>query len=180
MNAVVGARTTPVYLVRHAKAKRRSAWTGPDLLRPLTRTGRRQAEGLVRVIGGPVARVVSSPYLRCIETLGPLAAAHRLELETADELAEGASAHAALELALSLARTGTPVLCTHGDVLTLAVEELLGAAVPLTGPVEFEKGCTWILDAGERSFVSGRYVPPPSDRARSASVRGRPKATGEG
>ena len=158
---MVDEPTTPVYLVRHAKAKRRSGWTAPDTLRPLTSAGRRQAEALAHVIEGPVARVVSSPYVRCVETLEPLAAVHRIEIETADELGEGAPARPALELALSLSRSGAPVLCTHGDVLTFAVEELLVAGVPLGGPHEFKKGCTWILEVGEAGFVRGHYVPPP-------------------
>ena len=35
-----------LYLVRHAKAEKRSSWEGPDALRPLSEAGTRQAEGL--------------------------------------------------------------------------------------------------------------------------------------
>lgn len=154
--------TTPIFLVRHAKAGKRDEWTEPDLLRPLTKAGWRQAEALVEVIGRPLSRLVSSPYVRCVQTLEPLAAAQGLALETADELSEGAPIEGALTLMRSLAAdSGAAALCTHGDVMTLAVEELLASGLPLAGPLKFEKGSTWILEIGDGAFVRGRYVPPP-------------------
>jgi 8-oxo-dGTP diphosphatase len=155
----VGATT--VYLVRHAKAGRRDAWAGPDALRPLTKAGLRQAEALVEIVGGSVARIVSSPYVRCVQTVEPLAEAHGLEVETADELAEGAPAEGALELGLTVAADGPVVLCTHGDVVAFATEELLAAGTALDGPLELKKGSTWVLEVQAGRYVRGRYVPPP-------------------
>ena len=101
--------------------------------------------------------------MRCIQTLEPLAKAHDLQVETADELEEGAPAEGALELALSLAgdSSGGAVLCTHGDVMAFAVEALLVAGIPLEGPLEFRKGASWVLEAGADGFERGHYVPPP-------------------
>ena len=154
--------TTPVYLIRHAKAANRLKWEGPDHLRPLTKAGHRQARALVPLIGERLSQLVSSPYLRCTQTLEPLAAARGLELETTNVLAEGAWADDALALALSLARDGPAALCTHGDVMMLAVEQLVAGGVPLHGPLEFRKGATWILEVGEGAFVGARYLPPPA------------------
>ena len=153
---------TTVYLVRHAKARRRDAWTGPDALRPLTKAGRRQAAALAVTFGCSVTRIVSSPYLRCVQTLEPLADACGLELETADELAEGAPVTAALELGLSVAEHGPAVLCTHGDVIAFAIEELRATGAPLEGPLELRKGSTWVLDVRGGRYVRGRYLAPPS------------------
>mgnify|MGYP000349545033 CR=1 FL=1 len=63
-----------LFLVRHAKAGSRSQWVGDDRLRPLSNKGRTQSEVLADRLA-PVATgmLVSSPYLRCIETLQPLA-----------------------------------------------------------------------------------------------------------
>jgi len=62
-----------MYLVRHAKAGSRSAWSGPDDLRPLTKTGRRQADALGDLLAERrVTRVVSSPSVRCRQTVEPL------------------------------------------------------------------------------------------------------------
>ncbi|MEO5679261.1 MAG: histidine phosphatase family protein, partial [Acidimicrobiales bacterium] len=78
-------------LVRHAEAEPRSGWDGPDVLRPLSVKGRRQAGSLVQLLGDrvPVGRLVASPSLRCLETLSPLAATLGLTLEVSPALAEG-------------------------------------------------------------------------------------------
>ena len=52
----------------------RSAWDGPDEQRPLSKAGRRQAAALAKLLGDePIGRIVSSPYVRCRETVAPLA-----------------------------------------------------------------------------------------------------------
>ncbi len=155
--------TTPVYLVRHAKAGNRLRWTGPDDVRPLSKPGRRQAQALVELFAGqPFTRLLSSPYVRCVQTLEPLAEARGLALETTEGLGEGAPVDRALELMLSAADHGPAALCTHGDVMMFALEELHEAGVPLEGPLEFKKGATWILDVRDGAFARGRYLPPPA------------------
>lgn len=105
-------------LVRHASAGERSEWEGDDRLRPLDKKGRKQAAALVELLRPlDIRRLVSSPYVRCVETLAPLAAELGLEVEHDDRLAEGAG-RAAQEL---LQEDGV-VACTHGDV----VYDLLG------------------------------------------------------
>lgn len=153
---------TPVYVIRHAKAKSRRRWTEPDHLRPLTKAGLRQAAALPELFAGqPFTRLFSSPYVRCLQTLEPLAAERGLTLEMADALAEGAPMGEALELMLRLAGDGPAALCTHGDVMFDAVEELLAIGVRLEGPLEFAKGGTWVFEVTDRAFTGGRYLPPP-------------------
>jgi 8-oxo-dGTP diphosphatase len=163
----VGSDPTPtavthVYLIRHAKAGSRHKWVGPDHLRPLTKAGRRQAEALSGLVELPISRIVSSPYVRCIQTVEPLAEARGLELETTHQLSEGASVEGALDLMRALAGDGTAALCTHGDVMVGAIDELASAGIPLEGPLEFKKGATWILEIRDGAFRSGRYLPPPT------------------
>jgi len=101
------------FLVRHASAGERRDWVDDDRMRPLDERGRRQAVEIVSALGGEdVRRVVSSPYLRCVQTVEPLAAARGLEVELDERLAEGAGL-AAQEL---LAEDGV-VACTHADVI---------------------------------------------------------------
>src|SRR5262249_55413614 len=75
--AVLDAATglgEPVYLVRHAKAGSREQWRADDDLRPLTTKGWRQAEGLVEAFADrPLASILSSPAVRCVQTVEPLA-----------------------------------------------------------------------------------------------------------
>ena len=78
-------------LLRHAAAGDREHWDGDDFHRPLDARGRRQSAelvGLLRPFGA--RRVVSSPYVRCVQTVEPLAAALGLPLELDERLAEGA------------------------------------------------------------------------------------------
>ena len=153
---------TAVYVVRHAKAKKRAKWTEPDTLRPLTKAGLAQAAALPRLYAKqPFSRLFTSPYLRCVQTLEPLARARDLPLETADALAESGSAGEALELLLSLGAEGTAVCCTHADVLFDVVEELVAAGVRLEGPLEFEVAGTWVLEVDDRTFTGGRYLSKP-------------------
>src|SRR4051812_442509 len=59
-------------LVRHAHAGSKKQWSGPDHERPLSRRGQEQARDLAGVLAGlGVTRLLSSPALRCRETLQP-------------------------------------------------------------------------------------------------------------
>ncbi len=146
------------YLVRHAEAGSRERWTAPDPDRPLTEPGRIQAAALVGLIGPGVRSVLSSPYVRCVETVAPLAGALGLRLEEDDRLAEGADPSWAMG---RLASTGGVVLCTHGDIVASVVTSLAGANVPLVGGLQWAKAGTWAFDVSARRIVCGRYLPPP-------------------
>jgi 8-oxo-dGTP diphosphatase len=78
-----------ILLVRHASAGDRYEWEGDDDLRPLDERGLRQAEELVELLAGyQVKQVVSSPALRCIQTLEPFALGLGFEVEIREELSE--------------------------------------------------------------------------------------------
>ena len=158
---------TPTYLIRHAKAGSRSAWPEPDELRPISRSGRRQAKRLIeRFTGMPVRRLFSSPFHRCIQTLEPLAEARGLEIELAAELAEGAPPAAAEALILAAAADGPAAFSTHGDVQAGVVQDLLDRGVRLEGElVAFRKGGTWILEVLGGKIAAARYLSPPSGEA---------------
>lgn len=155
-------------LVRHAEALPRSAWSDPDELRPLSPKGRRQASGLVRVLGDrfPIGRLVSSPSLRCIETLSPLAATLGLTLEVSGTLAEGSEPEQAVELARTAA---TPpgaeaalVLCTHGDLIPKVLEVVEAAdGLDLGRSPRCQKGSTWVFEGKRGAFTTATYIPPP-------------------
>jgi 8-oxo-dGTP diphosphatase len=116
-------------LLRHASAGHRFDWEHDDHLRPLDARGRRQSADLVELLRPlGVRRVVSSPYVRCVQTVEPLAAALGLPLEQDDRLAEGEGAAAA-----DLLREDGVVCCTHGDIAEALVGRDLkkGAAVVL-------------------------------------------------
>jgi len=155
-------------LVRHAEAESRSGWDGPDVLRPLSLRGRRQATGLVHVLGdrNVVSRLVSSPSLRCIETLSPMAATLGLALEVAGSLAEGTDPEAAVELARSGAAlpgtAGAVALCSHGDMIPAILEVLRAKdGIDLGQQPRCQKGSTWLLEGKRGRFTTATYIPPP-------------------
>jgi len=128
-------------LIRHASAGERAAWLGDDGLRPLDEHGREQARMLAeRLVEHGITRILSSPAVRCVDTVAPLAGALGLNVEIEAALAEGALREDALRLLLQ-SRDGA-AFCTHGDVLA----ELLGA--------EGQKGTARIAELeGERLSV---------------------------
>ena len=112
-----------IYLVRHAKAGSRAAWTDDDSTRPLVDDGWEQA----RVIASRLAplhpvRLVSSPFVRCCQTLEPLAETVKLPVEAVTELREGVDTGTALTFLEGLA-AGT-VACSHGDVIPAVLKRL--------------------------------------------------------
>jgi 8-oxo-dGTP diphosphatase len=150
LDALEPALQPLILLVRHAKAGDRTRWTGDDRLRPLDGRGRRQADAMVAPLGGyGLTRLVSSPYVRCVQTLAPLAACMAMPVEHDDAIAEGASAREALDL-LGRLGPGPAVVCTHGDV----VEALVGEAAPK------KKGSTWLLARRDGGLRPIRYWPP--------------------
>jgi len=152
-----------VHVVRHAKAKNRAEWTEPDELRPLTKRGRRQAAGLAeRLRDERPGRLVSSPYVRCVQTLDELARALDLPIETTELLAEGADGARALDLVLSLGRSESVVCCTHGDVLFDLMHEVVAAGVTLDGPPDTPVAGTWALDVVDNRVVGARFVERPA------------------
>jgi phosphohistidine phosphatase SixA len=154
--------TASIYLVRHAKAGRRERWTDDDEVRPLTKRGWRQAEALVELFDAqPFARLLSSRYVRCVQTFEPLAKARDLTIEHADALAEGASREATVALLLEAAAEGPVALSTHGDIMLNVLDELAAHKVPIDGPVLIEKGGTWILEVTGERFTAARYVKAP-------------------
>jgi broad specificity phosphatase PhoE len=140
-----------VAVVRHGRAGDRSSWDRDDRLRPLDGKGQRQAMALIDQLEQyGIERVVSSPYLRCLQTVLPLAVAVGTEVVIDERLAEGGSGAEAEALLRELAGGGPVALCTHGDVVLALVGD--GA--------EARKGSTWLLDA--ESLEPLEYLQPPS------------------
>ena len=75
ISALRPVETVPLVLVRHASAGRKQDWPGSDATRPLDARGAADARVLASLMAcfAPVARVISSPALRCTETVRPYA-----------------------------------------------------------------------------------------------------------
>ena len=154
-----------IHLVRHAHAGSRKAWDDDDRERPLSERGQAQARGVLDDLADVgVDRLWSSSYVRCVQTLDPLADRLGLEVEVVDPLTEGGSGAEALDLLLYAARSGlTVAACSHGDVIPAVVATALGRGAHLDGPASAAKGGRYVLSVADGAVTALRYVPP-SDR----------------
>jgi 8-oxo-dGTP pyrophosphatase MutT (NUDIX family)/broad specificity phosphatase PhoE len=80
-------------IVRHSKAEARKRWQGSDDIRPITPRGAAASFALMRELGcySPT-RIVSSPWLRCMESILQYAWHAQLPIYTAPALTEDAFA----------------------------------------------------------------------------------------
>lgn len=125
--------TTPLLILRHAKAMDRKDWSRKDHLRPLTARGRRQARLLVPMLSAyGVSRLVSSTATRCQTTLGPYAQDRKISLDSFGQLTEevgqddpkgvGRLLH---KLRAQTLQSGQPTaICVHRPVLPHILESL--------------------------------------------------------
>jgi 8-oxo-dGTP diphosphatase len=149
-----------VYLVRHAAAGDRARWQGADWLRPLSPRGHAQSRGLLRLLAdAEIGRIVTSPYVRCSETVLPLAAIRNLSVEIDDALAEEADLEATLALVKQGGEVGA-VLCSHGDMIPAVLDHLVRSGVDIDPRAKCEKGSVWVLETRDGSVVTARYLPP--------------------
>ena len=155
-----------LYLIRCAKAIRRERWEGDDDLRPLTATGREQAAALAAWLGqSPISHILSSPFTRCVETVIPLAERANLEVERAPSWALGADVDGALDWIRVL--PANSVLCSHGTVIARVMEILTRQGAELSGPADWRKGSTWVLERVGQKVVRTSTVPPRRELALS-------------
>ena len=150
-----------VYVVRHAKAGDREEWKGDDRLRPLSKSGRRQAEALVEILKDrPVDAILSSPYVRCVQSVEPLAKARNLPVEPSKELEEGAGGESIIRL-MNRYPGKNIVLCTHGDVVEEILERFIDQGVVSRRRANNEKGGTWVLEGDAGTVTRATYLPAP-------------------
>lgn len=128
--AVALPNSVPLIILRHAKAMKRSDFIGPkDALRPLSGKGRRQSKVLVDALDAyGIENLVSSPYVRCRETLHRYAKYLDTKIEVSDHLSESgneldptATAQVVREL---LHHPQPTVLCSHRPVMTTILSEV--------------------------------------------------------
>jgi 8-oxo-dGTP diphosphatase len=151
----------PIYVVRHAKAGDRAEWEGDDRLRPLTKSGRRQADELAAWLKKEaIDAILSSRYVRCLQTVEPLAEQHKLPIEPRKDLEEGAGGESVLRL-VSAFKGRNVVLCTHGDVVEELLEHLIAQGLVSRARAQLEKGSTWMLDETDGQITGATYRAAP-------------------
>ena len=159
-----------VLVIRHGCAEDKAEWSGPDPERPLDVAGYRQAAALVTsLIGRPISRIVSSPTKRCVDTVVPLAHARGLQVEEDDRLARHAPGEHLMDGALA-PQFADAVLCTHGELMSAALEGFRAAGVPIIAERTDDawllaKGAGWDVSVEDGRVTGLRHFHPAPDLA---------------
>ena len=107
----------------------------------------------------PLKRVLSSPFVRCVQTVEPLASALGLQVEATQALAED---HGTDALALVHELAGKDAaLCTHGDVIPEVLQALESEGVLIQSEWQWPKACTWVLHNEGSGLARATYVSRP-------------------
>lgn len=149
-----------VYLVRHAKAGERRLWEGDDMQRPLSPKGWKQAELLAKRLGAlGVSTLHSSPYLRCIQTLEPLAKKLKTTIDVEQRLCEEEPFEPVLDL-LAQVPDGA-VLSSHGDIIPATLAALERRGTEIRTPPDWRKASVWVLKRNKHGDIVHATVWPP-------------------
>ncbi|MCL4449467.1 MAG: histidine phosphatase family protein [Actinobacteria bacterium] len=149
-----------VYLVRHALAVDQFVFKGDDERRPLTEKGKTQAQGLVALLDNIKFRsLLSSPALRCIETLEPLAKYKGAKIDIQPLL--GLSAQPDDTLGYLVTLKHNVVACSHGENILGILEFLFSQKVAGVDKVRARKGSVWLLEIENHTVISATYISPP-------------------
>lgn len=153
--------TGTFHLLRHGAAGSRFDWEGDDFNRPLTEKGHRQAAVVAeRLATRGVDRIVSSPYVRCRQTVQPLADLTELPVDVVPELSEAGDPKAALRYLETLVGYEV-VVSSHGDIIPAVLDRLVRRGMSLESPFDCRKASTWEVSVEAGTFTKARYVPPP-------------------
>lgn len=150
-------------VVRHGIAIPKRRWEGADGDRPLTDHGVRQARLVAdRLVRYQPLEIISSPSLRCRQTVEPLAARTATKAKTSERLRLDAGSRAVKLIHQLLAtRPGesTIVLCTHREVLVDALPALAAEfELQLGHRPPGAKGSYWTLRSRGDRLVSSKYT----------------------
>jgi 8-oxo-dGTP diphosphatase len=135
--------TTPLIILRHAKAMDRKDWSRKDSARPINARGRRQARLLVPILNAyGVTSLVSSTSTRCVATVLPYAQQEELPIDTHRLLSEEEGENNAKgvgslmrKIRAATLKTGeSTAICVHRPVLPHILDALdIAPATLVTG-----------------------------------------------
>jgi phosphohistidine phosphatase SixA len=122
--------------------------------------GQHEGHGLlVRLRDYPISRILTSPAVRCAQTVEPLSQRRAVPIELVDALRVDAPIGSLLEL-MTDPGLETAVLCGHGEQIGGLVRQLADGGLVGDASLRWAKGSTWVLDTNQGRVVGARYLAP--------------------
>ncbi|MDQ1588538.1 MAG: 8-oxo-(d)GTP phosphatase [Microbacteriaceae bacterium] len=130
--------TFAIIALRHGKATAPTSWSGPDATRPLTERGVQQsATNVATIEAWRPLKIITSPAVRCVATVAPLAAATGIKPKQESNLSQDAwedgSANVREVVGKRVRKRTSAVLCSHGPVLPEILREVALATGTVPG-----------------------------------------------
>ncbi len=161
-----GTGTTPLVLLRHAKAVKREEWDGDDDDRPLAQVGQVQAKRLLSMyLPFAIEEVHSSDAMRCIETIEPITRSLSMNPIFSTDLSEyrfTKDKEAALDYAQDLmARGKSAIICSHNPILPKILKKLIGKKNFKELAQELKPAEAWILHHRDGEIIAVDWAGAP-------------------
>lgn len=161
-----GTGTTPLVLLRHAKAVKREEWDGDDDDRPLAQVGQVQAKRLLSMyLPLAIKEVHSSDAMRCIETIEPMTRSLTMNPIFSTDLSEyrfTKDKDAALDYAQDLMDRGkSAIICSHNPILPKILKKLIGKKNFKELAQELKPAEAWILHHRDGEIIAVDWVGAP-------------------
>ncbi len=149
-----------LYIVRHAKAGKRSEWVGPDEMRPLSDKGWEQAQALAEKLKliSPT-NLISSPATRCMQTLEPLSKAINIKIVSDQRLFEHGDIAKTLEVLEEV--EDSTVISSHGDMIPEVIKLLERRGMEIGSKPDWRKASVWVVERTNCGFKSAVAWAPP-------------------
>ena len=161
-----GVQTTPLILLRHAKALKRDDWDGDDSDRPLDNLGQVQAKRLLpQFYPYSISEIHSSDAYRCMQTVEDLTRALDLNTIIGLDLSEdmySKDKEAALDYVSTLMQQGNrAVICSHNPILPKVLKKLVGKKYFKELDSKLEPAEAWVIHHRDGEVVSVDWVEAP-------------------
>jgi 8-oxo-dGTP diphosphatase len=162
-----GINTTPIVLLRHAKALKREEWEGDDGDRPLDNKGQRQAKRMLSVYQNyGITEIHTSDAQRCIETIEHMAKSLEMNPIFSKDLSEYGyekDKEAPLDYVWSLLKPDlNVVVCSHNPILPKLVKKLIGKKNFKKIEVELQPGEAFVLHHRDGEVVAVDWIEAPA------------------
>lgn len=155
--------TDTLIILRHTKALERGDWDDVDSKRALSEIGFEQAQFLIKHLEAfAIDEIYSSDYVRCVQTVTPLAEARSLQLTQVPSLNEETFE---LDPTRSVSFTNALkqdekniLICSHNPVIPTIVRGVLNTKLKNKDLIKLEPGDAWIVHRVRGEIVGLDYL----------------------